>query len=107
MHGKTENLFYLNSDRFNIIHMIQKRNKTENLVYILLIITLLTILFVMLIIALLCFRSVAWHEYLLELSLYILAARPNLSPVPVESSEWTKGVVVSTEMDCDLKRTTL
>lgn len=52
-------------------------------------------------------RNVSWQEYILELSLYVLAARPNLSPVPVESSEWTKGVVVSTEMDCDLKRTTL
>lgn len=52
-------------------------------------------------------RQVSWQEYLKELSLYILAARPNLSPVPVEGSEWTKSVVVSTEKDCNIKQTSL
>lgn len=52
-------------------------------------------------------RVMTWNDYLLELAIYIIAARSNLSPVPVEGSEWTKSVVVSTEMDCDLKRTSL
>ncbi|KAK3098733.1 hypothetical protein FSP39_022535 [Pinctada imbricata] len=52
-------------------------------------------------------RKMGWRDFLWELCIYVLAARPNLSPVPVEGSEWTKGVVVSTEMDCDLKRTSL
>ncbi|XP_060068517.1 PHD finger protein 24-like [Ylistrum balloti] len=52
-------------------------------------------------------RKVNWNEFLRELSIYIIAARPNLSPVPMESSEWTKDVVVSTETDCDIKRTSL
>lgn len=52
-------------------------------------------------------RTMSWNDYLLELAIYIIAARSNLSPVPVEGSEWTKSVVVSTEMDCDLKRTSL
>ncbi|XP_061193286.1 uncharacterized protein LOC133201504 [Saccostrea echinata] len=43
-------------------------------------------------------KSVSWQDYLLELSLYILAARPNLSPVPVESSEWTKGDLFGVSM---------
>jgi len=53
------------------------------------------------------FSKVTWHEFLRELSVYVIAARPNLSPVPVEGSDWTKGVVVSTETDCDIKRTSL
>ena len=53
------------------------------------------------------FRTMSWNDYLLELAIYIIAARSNLSPVPVEGSEWTKSVVVSTEMDCDMKRTSL
>ena len=53
------------------------------------------------------FRTMSWNDYLLELAIYIIAARSNLSPVPVEGSEWTKSVVVSTEMDCDMERTSL
>lgn len=86
----TVNIRYFNWQRKNFItlnHEDYDRSKTMQLFFF--------------------FRTMSWNDYLLELAIYIIAARSNLSPVPVEGSEWTKSVVVSTEMDCDMERTSL